>query len=54
MLDYTADSGYSAWTQLADGTIVIADYTSHHFESIHAGGPQPVLKAYRVREEDLA
>ena len=38
----------------ADGTIVIADYTSDRFEGINAGGPQPVLKAYRVREEDLA
>ena len=34
--------------------IVIADYTSDHFESINAGGPQPILKAYRMREEDLA
>ena len=54
VLDYTSDSGYSAWTQLADGTIVIADYTSDHFENINAGGPQPILKAYRVREEELA
>lgn len=53
VLDYTSDSGYSAWTQLADGTIVIADYTSDHFENINAGGPQPILKAYRVREEEL-
>ena len=54
VLDYTSDSGYSDWTQLADGTIVIADYSSDHFEDINAGGPQPILKAYRVREEDLA
>ena len=53
VLDYTSDSGYSDWTQLADGTIVIADYTSDHFEGINSGGPQPILKAYRVREEDL-
>ena len=54
VLDYTSDSGYSDWTQLSDGTIVIADYTSDHFESINAGGPQPILKAYRMREEYLA
>ena len=53
VLDYTSDSGYSDWTQLRDGTIVIADYTSDHFENINAGGPQPILKAYRVREEEL-
>ncbi|MDE0024103.1 MAG: hypothetical protein OXP69_06790 [Spirochaetaceae bacterium] len=53
VLDYTSDSGYSDWTQLADGTIVIADYTSDSYENINAGGPQPILKAYRVREEDL-
>ena len=32
---------------------MIADYTSDHFENINAGGPQPILKAYRVREEEL-
>ena len=53
VLDYTSDSGYSDWTQLRDGTIVIADYTSDRFENINAGGPQPILKAYRVREENL-
>ena len=53
VLDYTSDSGYSDRTQLADGTIVIADYSSNSFETINAGGPQPILKAYRVREEDL-
>ena len=53
VLDYTSDSGYSDWTQLADGTIVIADYSSDSFETINAGGPQPILKAYRVREEEL-
>ena len=53
VLDYTSDSGYSGWTQLADGTILIADYTNDHFVSYGAHGPHTVLKAYRVREEDL-
>ena len=53
VLDYTSDSGYSDWTQLEDGTIVIADYASTDFLGVNAGGPQPILKAYRVREEDL-
>lgn len=53
VLDYTSDSGYSDWTQLEDGTIVIADYVTTSFRGVNAGGPQPVLKAYLVREEDL-
>ena len=51
VLDYTSDSGYSDWTQLSDGTIVIADYSSSDIRGVNAGGPQPVLKAYRTREE---
>ena len=47
VLDYTSDD--SAWTQLAE-----ASDRRDRFEGINAGGPQPVLKAYRVREEDLA
>ena len=53
VLDYTSDSGYSDWTQLQDGTIVVADYSSDDFLQINEGGPQPVLKAYRLQEEDL-
>ena len=53
VLDYTSDSGYSDWTQLQDGTIVVADYSSDDFRNINSGGPQPVLKAYRLQEEDL-
>ena len=26
---------------------------SDSYEKINAGGPQPILKAYRVREEDV-
>lgn len=54
VLDYTADSGYGDWTQLADGAIVAADYSSADFRTINAGGPQPVLKAFRLTEEELA
>ena len=53
VLDYTSDSGYSDWTQLQYGTIVVADYSSDNFRNINSGGPQPVLKAYRLQEEDL-
>ena len=53
VLDYTSDSGYSDWTQLQDGTIVVADYSSNDFRNINARGPQPVLKAYRLKEEEL-
>ena len=31
-LDATADSGYSNWDQMEDGTIVIADYTNDEFK----------------------
>ena len=27
--------------------------SSNSYENINAGGPQPILKAYRVREEEL-
>ena len=53
VLDYTSDSGYSGWTQLGDGTVVIADYTNDHFVGYGGRGPHTVLKAYRVREDDL-
>lgn len=35
------------------GKFVIADFTGDSYENINAGGPQPILKAYRVREEEL-
>ncbi len=53
VLDYGSDSGYSDWTQLDDGTIVVADYNSCSFHTINSGGPQPVLRCYRITEEDL-
>jgi hypothetical protein len=53
VLDYTSDSGYSDHTQMADGTIVIADYSSDQFPGVNELGPQPVLKAYRTTEEEL-
>ena len=54
VLDYTSDSGYSDWTQADDGTIVVADYSSADYRTINTGGPQPVLKAFHLTEEDLA
>ncbi len=31
VMDYSSDSGYSNWTQMSDGTIVISDYTNDNF-----------------------
>lgn len=53
ILDYNdsfshADNGYSGWSQLPDGTIVVCDYTR--------GSPaatKPFIRAYRLAEEDL-
>jgi hypothetical protein len=53
-LDHTSDSGYSEWTQMDEGTVVIADYTNDLFDNASwQGARQPVIKAYRVRESDL-
>ena len=51
-LDYSArggDSGYSGWTQMADGTIVIADYTN---ETLHSA-KQPFVRVYVTNEDEL-
>lgn len=52
---FPADCGYSSWTQLPDGKIVIIDYTSsgslENFSS-DEGGTQ-LVRAYLVRESDL-
>ena len=51
-LDYSArggDSGYSGWTQMADGTIVIADYTNEALNSAR----QPFVRVYVTNEHDL-
>ncbi len=53
VFDYTADSGYSSWTQRKDGSIVIVDYTNDSFGWAGALAPQPLLRAYVVEEEDL-
>jgi hypothetical protein len=60
VLDYAyfADCGYSSWTQLADGTIVIVDYTNGgNLESFSWGdagkGAAPFIRAYLVTEEDF-
>lgn len=50
-----ADCGYSSWTQLSDGTIVIVDYT-HARPAGATGGPEHsrnLVRAYRVSEADL-
>jgi len=53
-LDATADSGYSNWDQLEDGSIVIADYTNDDFRDANwTSSEQPIIKAYIVREEEL-
>jgi hypothetical protein len=43
------DGGYSGWTQLDDGTIVVVDYTRGD-----PPAPKPFVRAYRLKEADLA
>lgn len=52
---HPADCGYSMWTQLPDGRLVILDYTSApSLEPFsHAGGTPPIIRAYLVAEQDL-
>ena len=53
-LDATADSGYSNWDQMEDGTVVIADYTNDEFRDANwTSAAQPIIKAYIVSEEEL-
>ena len=53
-LDATADSGYSNWDQMEDGTVVIADYTNDQFRDANwTSAAQPIIKAYIVSEEEL-
>ena len=55
-LDYSADSGYSGWTQRPDGGVVIFDYTNEHPHKNGTWhlGPQPWLRAYLVTERQLS
>lgn len=57
MLDqaFSADCGYSSWTQLPDGTIVIVDYTTGSQDEYADGTDRksPLIRAYRVTESDL-
>jgi hypothetical protein len=60
VLDYSypADCGYSSWTQLPDGKIVIVDYTTGgDLDSFSWGkvgkGTAPFIRAYHVTETDL-
>ena len=55
---YSADCGYSSWTQRADGKVVIVDYTTGgDLESFSWGevgkGTAPFIRAYIVDEGDL-
>lgn len=55
---YAADCGYSSWTQLPDGKIVIVDYTTGgDLESFSWGavgkGTAPFIRAYHVTENEL-
>ncbi len=53
-LDATADSGYSNWDQMEDGTIVMADYSNDEFrDATWTTAAQPKIKAYIVTEEEL-
>jgi hypothetical protein len=58
VLDYAypaSDCGYSSWTQLPDGTIVIVDYTNARAPGAAAptGPSRNSIRAYRVTEADL-
>lgn len=52
---YPGDCGYSSWTQLPDGRLVILDYTSApSIEPFgHGDGRPPIIRAYLVTEGDL-
>lgn len=49
-LNRSADTGYSGWTQLDDGTVLMTDYTNDAFEGFGAlDGTPTVIKAYRIQ-----
>jgi hypothetical protein len=55
---YSFDTGYSSWTQMPDGRIVILDYTNGgSLESFSWGKPgegqPPFIRSYVVTERDL-
>ena len=52
-LDRAADSGYSAWAQASDGSVVVLDYTSADIRAAGQGGPMPWIRAYRLPETSL-
>src|SRR5690606_23628175 len=53
-VSYSSDCGYSSWTQLPDGRIVIVDFTNGgSLQSFNSGGPAIIVRAYHVREADL-
>lgn len=53
-LNRSADTGYSGWTQLDDGTVVMTDYTNDAFEGFGALDGRPTrIKAYRIRPDEI-
>jgi len=55
LLDASSDSGYSGWTQMPDGRIVILDYTNEQFRNASwEHGRQPFVRAYVTTEAKLA
>lgn len=50
-----SDCGYSSWTQLPDGKIVIVDYTNRRLpgHAVADGTHRNVIRAYHVFESDL-
>ena len=46
-LSRSADCGYGGWTMVNDGVVVV-DYTNRSSRHSGAGGPLPVLEAYRL------
>jgi hypothetical protein len=43
------NSGYSGWTQMSSGEIVVADYTCTEHNL-----PKPILRAYRLSLDEAA
>jgi len=54
LLDKSADSGYSGWTQLKNGNIVIVDYTNEQiYNATWQHDSQPFIRSYLTNEEFL-
>ena len=55
VLDNEGDCGYSSWTQLPDGRIVIVDYTVARGAGAGAASalPKHIIRAYHLTEKEL-